>query len=100
MEDLTVLVKKVLEDHKETAEGCWGCGDSVPDDSEAWPCGPYRIASDWLRLRHDLSRQWRNKSDKEIQLNSPLFCCMCSGRETGLVCERCIMQADAEIAGE
>ena len=101
MEDLAVLVKQVLENHKETAEGCWGCheDDAVVSRPE-WPCVPYRIASDWLRLRSDLSRSWRNKSVEEIQLNSPFFCCMCSGRETGLVCERCIMQADEEIASE
>lgn len=81
MEDITLVVKTLLETHDK-------------DDDV------YRVASDWLRLRHDLSRQWRNKSVEEIQLNSPLFCCMCSGRETGLVCERCIMQADEEIAGE
>ena len=91
MKDLALLVKQVLEDHKEDQDIC---------DHSEWPCPEYRIAADWTRLRHDLSRQWRNKSVEEIKLNSPLFCCMCSGHETGLVCERCIEQADEEIAGE
>ena len=89
MEDIAVLVKRVLEEHTEDHDMC---------DSSEWPCVEYRIATDWVRLRHDLSRQWRNKSVEELKINSPLFCCMCSGRETGLVCERCIMEADKEIA--
>ena len=93
MEDIAVLVKKILEVHTEGGTGNCVCGSD-------WPCPEYRIADDWVRLRSDLSRSWRNKSVKEIKLNSPLFCCMCSGHETGLVCERCIMQADEEIAGE
>lgn len=90
MEDINVLVKEALEQHQEFDGQCL-CRH--PE----WPCPERRIADDWMRLRSDLSRSWRNKSVEEIKLNNPFFCCMCSGRETGLVCERCIMEADAEI---
>ena len=65
MKDLALVVKNLLETHDK-------------DDDV------YRVASDWIRLRHDLSRQWRNKTVEE----------------TGLVCERCIMQADEAIKNE
>ena len=95
MEDIAVLIKKTLETHKETAEGCWGCvNEEAPDE---WPCGPYRIASDWTRQREDLRRTWRNKSFIEVYTNRKYLCCMCSKAETGLVCDDCISEADEEI---
>jgi len=97
MEDIAVLVKRVLEEHTGSL-GNDGDGDVCSEMCGDWPCPEYRIAEDWVRLRSDLSRQWRNKSVEELKLNSPFFCCMCSGRETGLVCERCIEQADEEIS--
>jgi len=89
MEDIAVLVKEMLDRHKEETDIC--------DEGSEWPCPEYRIASDWARQREDLRRTWRNKSFVEVYRNRKLFCCMCSKAETGLVCDDCITEADEVI---
>ena len=90
MVDLTVLVKSVLEDHKETEEGCLACHRNMYDEIETWPCPPYRIAADWLRQHRDLCRAWKNRTGKEVFLVRKFACAICSEKDTGLICAECI----------
>lgn len=94
MKDLTVLVKSVLEDHKEAEDGC----------ETTWPCTLYRIASDWHRQHQDLCRAWKNRTGKEVFLVRKFACAICSEKDTGLICVECIADAqhgeDAEVGDE
>ena len=86
-----VLVKTVLETHKQfpdgDPEGCYDCG------ALEWPCPPYRIANDWLRQHNDLCKAWRNRTGKEIFVVRKFACAVCSEKDTGLVCVECIADA-------
>lgn len=95
MVDLTVLVKSVLEAHKETEEGCWACENwgELSAEGREWPCDPYRIASDWVRQHQDLCKAWKNRSGKEVFLVRKFACAICSEKDTGLICVECIADA-------
>ncbi len=91
MVDLTILVKSVLEEHKQFPDGshagCEYCG------STEWPCIEYRIASDWQRQHQDLCKAWRNRTGKEVFLVRKFACTICSEKDTGLICVECIANA-------
>jgi hypothetical protein len=88
MTDITVLVNKVLEVHKESAiSGNCVCG------SGEFPCPEKRIASDWQRMRQDLCKAWRNRTGKEIFVVRKFACAVCSEKDTGLICVECIADA-------
>ncbi len=93
MVDLTVLVKSVLEDHKETEDGCLTCKTGGDYSVREWPCAPYRIASDWQRQHQDLCRAWKNRTGKEVFLVRKFACTICSEKDTGLICVECISAA-------
>ncbi len=82
MVDLTVLVKSVLETHKNDADCKPGCQHA--------DCPEYRIASDWQRQHQDLCKAWRNRTGKEIFLVRKFACAICSEKDTGLICVECI----------
>ena len=98
MKDITVLVKSVLEDHKETEDGCLTCKTGGDYSVRKWPCPPHRIASDWLRQHQDLCRAWKNRTGKEVFLVRKFACAICSEKDTGLICVECI--ADAQRGEE
>ncbi len=92
MTDITALVNKVLEDHKDSAEGCWACEEPTSEDY-TWPCPPYRIAADWKRQHEDLCRAWKNRTGQEVFLVRKFACAVCSEKDTGLVCAECMAGA-------
>ncbi len=64
--------------------------------TEMHPCFEWRLAEDWQRMRHDLTRAFRNRTGRELFELRKFACAMCSKKETGLVCMDCIAEATDE----
>ena len=64
------------------------------------PCNEYRLADDWMRMRSDLTRAFRNRTGAELYALRKYACAMCSKKETGLICVDCIEEAGEDTSDD
>lgn len=90
--ELTTHAVDTIELHHDVEGRCNEC-------TEMHPCLEWRLAEDWMRMRHDLTRAFRNRTGRELFELRKYACAMCSKKDTGLVCAECIAEAEEETDG-
>ena len=83
MADLSSVVDQVFKAHVAIDGMCDEC-------THRWPCPEYRLAEDWVRMRNDLIRAWKNRTGAELAAVSKYICAGCSTKDTGMLCVSCI----------
>ncbi len=87
--ELTAHARNTIALHIDVDGRCNEC-------TEMYPCPEWRMAEDWMRMRYDLTRAFRNRTGRELFELRKYACSMCSKKETGLVCAECIAEAEDE----
>ena len=87
--ELTTHAANTVTLHHDVEGRCNEC-------TEMHPCLEWRLAEDWMRMRHDLTRAFRNRTARELFELRKYACAMCSKKETGLVCAECLVEASDE----